>query len=169
MDNGGLMIATPHHVGLVVSDLDAAMQSYSERFGYNFFEFEVTQQNATLSGSSGSFSLRIGIGQAAVNLIELIQPVSGTTLYSRYLAERGSGLHHLAFSVTDLATARKRLADCGYPCLQDGSIHGLVDFSYYEAPEMACIVEPLVLSYDLLGFLAQNARAYVSKPDDPSR
>jgi hypothetical protein len=44
------------------------------------------------------------MGQLGVNLIELIQPVSGTTPYSQHLAQKGPGLHHLGFSATDLAT-----------------------------------------------------------------
>ena len=164
MGNGGLILSTPHHVGLVVSDLDAAMNGYSENFGYGFFQFEVNQGNATLSESSLTFSLRFGIGQLGPNLMELIQPVSGTTIYSRFLAERGPGLHHLAFSVTDLAGARKQLDAYGYRCVQNGTIRGLVDFSYYTAQGVACIVELLQLSCNLLGFLVQNARAYISKP-----
>ena len=163
MSDDGSFLSTPHHAGLVVTDLDAAMNGYSRNFGYTFFEFEVTQDNATLSGSSATFTLRLGIGQLGLNLIELIQPVSGTTIYSRYLAQRGPGLHHLAFSVTDLVGARKRLASDGCPCLQDGTIRGLVDFSYYDVQAMACIVEPLQLSCNLLAFLVQNARAYAPK------
>ncbi len=164
MGNSGLILSTPHHVGLVVSDLDAAMNGYSGNFGYTFYQFEVNQGNTTLSGSSSTFSLRFGIGQLGVSLIELIQPVSGTTVYSRYLAQRGPGLHHLAFSTMDLAAARKLLAASGYPSTLDGTIRGLVDFSYYEVQGMACVVEPLQLSYDLLEFLVHNAQAYVPKP-----
>lgn len=163
MCNAGLISSTLHHVGLVVSDLDAAMNGYRESFGYSFFQFEVNQGNATLSGSSSTFSLRFGIGQLGPSLIELIQPVSGTTIYSRYLAQRGPGLHHLAFSAADLAAARKQLAACGYPCALDGTIRGLVHFSYYEVRGMACVVEPLQLSCNLLALPAQNAQAYVPK------
>ncbi len=163
MGNSQSFLATPHHAGLIVCDLEAAMQAYVQDFGYKFFQFEVNQNNSSFTGSSPTFSLRLGIGQLGLNFIEFIQPVSGTTLYSRHLEEKGPGLHHLAFSVTDLAAARKRLAAKGYPCLQDGNIRGLVDFSYYDAPEVACVVEPLQWSSDMLAFLIQNASAYVPK------
>jgi hypothetical protein len=139
------------------------MDAYSGDFGYSFYQFEVNDGNATLTGSSSSFSLRFGLGQQGVNLIELIQPVSGTTVYSQHLAEKGPGLHHLAFSTTDVAAARKGFATQGYKCLQHGTIRGLVDFSYYEAPELGCIVEPLQLSCDLVAFLIQNAKPHAHK------
>ncbi len=47
MSNSGLI--PPHHVGLVVSDLDAAMNGYGKNFGYSFYQFEVDQGNASLS------------------------------------------------------------------------------------------------------------------------
>ena len=161
MADSGLPIFTPHHVGVIVSDLDAAMNAYIGDFGYSFYRFEVNDGNATLPGNSPGFSLRLGLGQLGVNLIELIQPVSGTTLYSQHLSDKGPGVHHLAFSTTDLAAARTGFAAQGYQCLQDGTIRGLVNFSYYLAPELGGIVEPLQLSCDLVAFLIQNAKPYV--------
>jgi len=158
--DGPVSLFTPHHVGVIVNDLEAAMDGYIANFGYTFFQFEVNEGNARLSTGSSSFQLRMAIGQLGLNLLELIQPVSGDTLYSRRLGEQGPGLHHLAFSVTDLAAARSQFDASGYDCLQNGSIQGLVDFSYYDAQELGCTVEPLQLSCDLMGFLLKNARPH---------
>lgn len=163
MADSGLPMLTPHHAGIVVNDLKRAMDGYIADFGYTFYQFEVNETNATLSESSATFSLRFGLGQLGMSLVELIQPVSGTTLYSQHLVQRGPGLHHLAFSTLDLAAARNGLAARQYTCLQDGNIRGLVDFSYYDAADLSCIVEPLQFSCDLVAFLVQNAKPYVSK------
>ena len=163
MANGGLVLFTPHHAGVVVSDLDAAMDAYIENFGYTFFQFEVDEGNARLSAGSPSFKLQFGIGQPGLNFVELIQPIAGATLYSEYLAQNGPGLHHLGFSTMDLAGARDQFAAGGYSRLQDGNIRGLVEFSYYDAKDLGCIVEPLQFSCDLAGFLLQNARPYAHK------
>jgi Glyoxalase/Bleomycin resistance protein/Dioxygenase superfamily len=151
---------TPHHSGIVVSDLNAAMNAFAASLRYTFFAFEVSEGSAALSGSSPQFRLRLAIGQLDLNLIELIQPLSGTTVYSRFLAEHGPGLHHLGYSVPDLDQARKQLTARGYSCLQNGSIQDLVDFSYYDARDLGCIIEPLQLSMDLATFLLQNAHPY---------
>jgi hypothetical protein len=154
---------TPHHVGIVVSDLGSAMDAYIANFGYTFFQISINEANASLSGSSPQFGLRLGFGQLGLNFIELIQPVSGTTIYSKYLSRRGPGLHHLAFSVTDIAVARNLLNQQGFICLQNGIIKELVDFSYYQADHLGCIVEPLQLSSDLITFLATNCTPYSGK------
>lgn len=151
---------TPHHAGIIVSDLNAAMSAYAANLKYTFFEFEVNEGNAVFSGSSAQFRLRLAIGQLDLSLIELIQPVSGTTIYSQYLAQYGPGLHHLGFSVIGLDGARSQMAARGYDCLQNGSIQGLVEFSYYDAKDLGCIIEPLELSCDLATFLLQNAHPY---------
>lgn len=156
-------LLTPHHTGVVVSDIKSAMDAYIADFGYTFFQFEVNEANAQFRGTSPSFRLRFGIGQLGLNLIELIQPVTGTTLYSQYLAEHGPGLHHLGFTTTDLASARRQFAARGYPRIEDGVIHGLVDFSYYDARELGVLIEPLQLSCDLAAFLLQNGQPYPPK------
>lgn len=137
MSNSNSLVLTPHHTGIIVADLEAAMDAYLEDFSYGFFHFVVNEVNATLGGSSATFSVRIGMGQLGLNLIELIQPVSGTTLYSQHLAQKGTGLHHLGFSASDVGVARKQLEVRGYSCLQNGKINGLVDFSYYQSAELA--------------------------------
>jgi methylmalonyl-CoA/ethylmalonyl-CoA epimerase len=158
--NGPSCSFTPHHAGIIVNDLEAAMDGYIANLGYSFFHFEVNAGNASLSVGSASFTLRLAIGQLGLNLVELIQPVSGDTLYSRRLDEEGPGLHHLAFAVDELTKARSQLEASGYICLQNGSIQGLVECSYYDAKELGCVVEPLQLSCDLTGFLLKNAKPY---------
>ncbi len=153
----------PHHAGVIVNDLDSAMDDFITNFGDTFFQFEVNQESARLSTGSSGFLLRLAIGQLGLNLVELIQPVSGDTLYSRRLAEQGPGLHHLAFSVTDLARARNQFDTRGPKCLHNGSIQGLVEFSYYDPLDSGCPVEPLQLSCDLMGFLLKNAEPYYGK------
>jgi hypothetical protein len=98
MADSGLPMFAPHHAGIVVSDLERAMNSYISDFGYIFYQFKINEMNATLAGSSAAFSLRFGLGQLGMSLLELIQPVSGATLYSQHLVQRGPGPHHLALS-----------------------------------------------------------------------
>jgi hypothetical protein len=92
--------------------------------------------------------------------VELIQPLSGLTLYSRHLESRGSGLHHMGVYVDDLAKASNSLVQRGYRLILEGEIHGLGRFAYFEAPEMHCILEVLQLSLSLPVFLVENAKVY---------
>ncbi len=147
-------------IGIIVPDLTHAMDAYLATFGAPFAVFEVSETNSAFSGSSERFRLRIAVALAGAVSVELIQPVSGTTLHSRHLETHGPGLHHLGTHVTSLAKAGKGLAAQGYRPVLEGWIRGLGKFAYYEAPDLHTIVEPLQLSLSLPLFLAKHATWY---------
>ncbi|MDE3181771.1 MAG: VOC family protein [Acidobacteriota bacterium] len=149
-----------HHQGIIVRDLDAAMEGYRAVFGIQFSEFEANETNSSFTGASDNFSVRFGVGLLGLAFIELIQPSSGTSIYSSWLQEHGPGLHHLAFSVGDIAAARRRLESRGYRSLLDGTINGLAQLSYYGAPDLGCIIEPIQFSAALPAFLLKNAKPF---------
>jgi methylmalonyl-CoA/ethylmalonyl-CoA epimerase len=45
--------------------------------------------------------------------LELLQPLGPETPVGRFLAKRGPGLHHIAYRVTDIAAALRRLEAAG--------------------------------------------------------
>ncbi|MGH9404644.1 MAG: VOC family protein [Terriglobia bacterium] len=153
-------LVTPHHIGMVVGNLEKAMDGFTAAFGSTFSVFEATDANSRFSGSSASFGLRIGIGHLGPTMVELISPVAGATLYSTFLSEHGPGLHHLGFCTTDLAGAEQRLDALSYNRVLSGSIQDLCRMSYYQAPELGFVIEPLQLSAALPVFLIKNAKIY---------
>ena len=147
-------------IALLVADLEEAMQAYIDTFGVAFQFFQVDETTSSFSGSSPQFKIRIAVALAGLTSIELIQPVSGVTLYSQHLESRGPGLHHLGVYVDDLAEVKQALAARGYRTLLEGSIRDLGSFAYLEAPDLHCILEPLQLSVEFPLFLAENASWY---------
>lgn len=84
-----------HHVGFVVSEIDQALDAWLSQ-GYVLYsqktnEVAVGVNCLTLADPSG-------------NLIELIEPESGSTALSARLA-RGGGLDHLCYQVSSIADA----------------------------------------------------------------
>lgn len=154
---------TPHHLGIVVSNLEKAMDGYQATLGLSFSVFEATEANSSFSGSGEQFCLRFGIGLLGSTMIEIIEPAAGTTYYSAYLAQHGPGLHHLAFSVLDIHAARSKLDARGCRSLMSGNIQGLCEVSYYDAPDLACVIEPIQFSMELPAFLLKNAAPYLGK------
>lgn len=139
------------------------MDAYQATLGSDFSVFETTEDNSSFSGSSAEFRLRFGIGALGRAMVELIEPAAGTTYYSNYLAQHGPGLHHLAFSVLDLKAARSKLDAQGRRCLMSGSIQGLCEVSYYDVPDLACVVEPIQFSMEFPAFILKNAAKYAGK------
>ncbi|MCA9860039.1 MAG: methylmalonyl-CoA epimerase [Thermomicrobiales bacterium] len=91
-----------HHVGIVVSDLDAAVAAY-ERLGFAGGErWEMPQQQiVAVTYPSGA------------GWVELITPTDPEGPIARFLEKRGDTMHHVAYRTHDLEGELARLKDAG--------------------------------------------------------
>lgn len=94
------MIQRIHHVAIVVSDLDAAIDSYQNQLG-----FEVSKRLLIPEQE-----VEIAFLPAGESMIELIQPTTETSGVAKYLAKRGEGLHHICLAVADIEASLEALA-----------------------------------------------------------
>lgn len=92
-----------HHVGLAVRDLDAAVALYTGVFGARI-ELRATVADQGVE----AVSLEL---PGSTTLVELVSPAPGAEGggVARFLARRGEGMHHVAWSVADVAAALERL------------------------------------------------------------
>jgi len=87
------------HIGIAVSDLDAALAFYREALGLDVHEpEEVASQRVRVHF--------IPVGAAA---IELLQATTDDSPIATFLAKRGPGLHHITLLVDDIHAALRRL------------------------------------------------------------
>lgn len=88
-------------VGIVVRDAIDTAKRYSRMFQlgpWSFYDLEPTLE--ALQGEdrgSADFGVRVAANVLGDKRIELIQPLYGPSAYSRFLDERGGGVHHLSF------------------------------------------------------------------------
>lgn len=82
-----------HHLGWVVRSIDASLHTFTE-------SLELTNLGIEDYGS-----LRICFLGAGCSMIELLEPRDTHVEFTRYLAEHGEGIHHIAFGVADIAAA----------------------------------------------------------------
>lgn len=87
-----------HHVGIVVSDLDAAVAAYN-RLGFSGGEHWLMphQRIEAVTFASGP------------GWVELITPTDPDGPIARFLAKRGDTMHHVAYRVADLDGELERL------------------------------------------------------------
>ena len=80
------------HIGIAVSGLDDRVPFYRDTLGLELIGYEeVTEQK-----------VRVAIFDAGGAHIELLEPTSEDSPVARFIAKRGEGLHHLAYSVKGL-------------------------------------------------------------------
>lgn len=91
------------HVGIAVSDLDAACELYQVLLAVPPVERETVE----------SQGVEVAHFINAESQIELLQPTRDDSPIARFIAKRGEGIHHVAIWVHDLKEELARLAQCG--------------------------------------------------------
>ena len=91
------------HVGIAVNDLDTARAFYEKVLGLRAAHEEVIEDQ-------GVHEVLYRMGDAWV---QLVAPLGPETPVGRFLAKRGEGLHHVGYSVANVATAIKDLRSAG--------------------------------------------------------
>jgi methylmalonyl-CoA/ethylmalonyl-CoA epimerase len=85
------------HLGIAVSDLDSALEFFT-----NGLPLEVVHKEEFQG-------MKIGFIPVGDSSIELLQDVSGTSAIKKYLDKNGEGIHHIAFEVDDINAALEEL------------------------------------------------------------
>ena len=116
-------------IGIIVPDLDRAMESYTKRFGigpWHVYTYgKPLVKRMTFRGEETEYSMRVGLSYFGPMRIELIEPLDGDTIYAEFVEKHGYGVHHLGLLVDDAASAIDQAADAGIDMIQSGSGFGL--------------------------------------------
>jgi methylmalonyl-CoA/ethylmalonyl-CoA epimerase len=116
-----------HHVGIAVRDLEEAGARYARLFGARVEARERVE-------SQGVEALALLLGEGG--RVELVAPLADDTPVGRFLARRGEGMHHLAFSVADLPAELAHLRAAGATLIDEqphAGIYGPVAFVHHES------------------------------------
>lgn len=112
----------------VTEDIGATETFLSANFGVPSWtrlpDIHFDPENCTLHGEPADFSVHVSLGYAGDLQLEIIQPVSGDSIYTEFLASSPPGLHHLCFEVEDMAVALASAAEAGIEVVQAGSMMG---------------------------------------------
>jgi catechol 2,3-dioxygenase-like lactoylglutathione lyase family enzyme len=137
-------------VAFVVGDIAAAERFFAGRLGVSrFCRFDDIQVNEPVyRGGPGDFHYHLSLGYAGDLAVELIQHLSGNSIYKEFLDQKGEGVHHLGFLVGDHERAVRDLAANGYPVVQGGRIGGS-RFAYFDTrPACGAYLETIMLDDD---------------------
>jgi methylmalonyl-CoA/ethylmalonyl-CoA epimerase len=91
------------HVGVAVSDLDAAIALYESTYGMALVHRETVDEQ-------GVEAVLLDVGE---NHVELLAPLGDDTPVGKFLAKKGPGLHHVAYQVADIEATLSQLRDAG--------------------------------------------------------
>ena len=102
-------IKSIHHIAIVVEDVEASLKFWQEILGL---------QPKAVSDMPAE-AARIAFLPLGESEIELVQPTSPDSGLSRYLENRGPGMHHLCLQVDDIAGMLSRLKASGIQLINE--------------------------------------------------
>jgi methylmalonyl-CoA/ethylmalonyl-CoA epimerase len=104
-----------HHLGVAVEDLDEAVETYRTVFGA-----ELEHRETVPAQGVEAAAVRVGGSR-----VELLRALGEETPVGKFVANRGPGMHHIAYEVSDLRGQLRRLAEQGVELIDQEPHEGL--------------------------------------------
>jgi methylmalonyl-CoA/ethylmalonyl-CoA epimerase len=135
-------------VAIVVRDLEASVRAYAELLGIApWTAYELTPgvlRDMHYHGEPCEFGLRHALAWKGEMQLELVQPLSGPSIFTDHLEEHGEGLHHIGVYVPDHARAVAEVLAQGFRSLQGARGFGATGdgaFAYFGKEDLGVVVE----------------------------
>ena len=120
-------------IALVVQDIEATMRTYVNEYGigpWDVYEFNSdTVRDMREGGEPVERSWRLALAQVGQLQWELIQPLDEDSIYARFLAEKGEGVHHVGVAVPSFGATIDELGERGRGVVFGGEYKG-INFAY---------------------------------------
>jgi methylmalonyl-CoA/ethylmalonyl-CoA epimerase len=130
--------------GILVRDVEEAARKLEKLIGIGPFQIlEPEYRDLTLHGRPARFKIRIALAKAGPIQIELMQPLSGETIYDEYARRKGYGLHHLAIRAENMDESITEMKARGFKVIQSGNRPG-TKWAYLDTEEQTGIIFELV-------------------------
>lgn len=103
------MINKIEHIGIAVSNLEAAIETYTELLGIPCYKKEGVE-------SEGVMTAFFQVGDSK---IELLEATNQNSPIAKFIAKKGEGIHHIAFDVSNIEASMKDLSEKGFTLLNE--------------------------------------------------
>ena len=113
------LVTAVDHVGIAVTDLDAAIEFQRATFGLEVAHTEVNEEQGVREAM-----LRAPGDAAGATQLQVIAPLRADSAIAKFLDRNGPGLQQLAYRVTDVEAASAALRDKGLRLLYDAPRRG---------------------------------------------
>lgn len=128
------MFETIDHIGLAVTDIAEAVALYQSQFGVH--EWEIIELPERY--------MRVAITTIGASMVELIAPTAPEAAFAKYLAEKGPGMHHIAYRVADITAALATLKAQGLRLVDEvprPGLHGTLVAFVHPKATMGTLIE----------------------------
>ena len=92
-----------HHIGIAVPNLEEAKKTFCEALGLRCIDEKTLPERG----------VRVAFLSTGNTTVELLEGIGETSPVTKFIEQRGPGIHHLCFEVEDINRVMKELAADG--------------------------------------------------------
>ena len=97
------------HIGIAVASLEQSIQKYERLLGVSCYKVEEVV----------SESVKTAFFMVGDTKIELLEGTTEESVITKYVSNKGEGIHHIAYGVTDIKAEMIRLKNEGFRVLNE--------------------------------------------------
>lgn len=102
------------HIGIAVKNLSDSLPLYEKLLSSECYKLERVDSEGVITA----------FFRAGESKIELLESADADGVITKYINQRGEGLHHIAFEVADIRAEMARLKEAGFRLLRDEPSRG---------------------------------------------
>ncbi|WP_138431545.1 methylmalonyl-CoA epimerase [Fodinibius saliphilus] len=102
------------HIGIAVEDLESAVKTYEKLLDGKCYKREVVEDQ----------NVETAFFKTGQSKVELLGATTADSVIAKYIAQKGQGMHHVAFEVEDIYAELDRLREEGFTVLGEKPSRG---------------------------------------------
>ncbi len=140
LENGTIQLTNLSHLGIAVKDAEKTARLLSSIWNIGtpeVFDYEPKQEEL-IAGEP--FKVRLVFINFGAVPIELLQPLDDKSIWSKFIKEKGEGIHHIAFGVSNYDEMVLKLQEQNHPMLVAATFQGC-RWCYFDTSPGGMVVE----------------------------
>ena len=131
-------------LGILVKNVEETAKKFQEMLGIGPWQiFEPPFRDKTLRGKPEDFRTKLGLAKSGGVQIELMEIISGNTIYHDFLKRKGYGIHHIGLATSNMDESVKEMQKNGFTVSQSGNRPG-VKFAYLDTEDELGVIFELI-------------------------
>lgn len=140
LGNGKIPLTNLSHLGIVVRDAEQTIGFISSIWDIGTPEIVNYEPKSAELIAGKPFKLRVVFIKFGPVPIELLQPLDSGSIWARFIEEKGEGIHHIAFGVSNYDEMVSTLQKQNQPMLAAASFRGC-RWCYFDTTPGGLVVE----------------------------
>lgn len=140
LENGDIELMNLSHVGIAVENAEKTAKLLSSIWNIGspeVFDYR-PQPDDMIAGEA--FGVRLVFIKFGPLTLELLEPLDDKSIWSRFIAEKGEGIHHVAFGVSNYDAMVEKLERQGHPLLVAAVFNGC-RWCYFDTSPGGTVIE----------------------------